>query len=126
MRARPRSARARTVGGEPPSPPPIGVRGLSPRTFPAPSGVPNPRAKAELSRGLRFPPAPEDQAAEGEAEAEGAHRETSDREGLTPGREALPAPERLALLGRERFAAALLSDRAAGPETEVEVVENLG
>ena len=53
------------------------------------------------SGGLGFSPATEDQAAEGEAEAEGAYCEAADREGLAPRRESLPAAERLALLTRQ-------------------------
>ena len=37
-----------------------------------------------------------------------------------------PAAERLLLLGRQRLAATLLAQRAARPQTEVEVVEDLG
>ena len=53
-------------------------------------------------------------------------REAADRDRLAPGGEALPAPERLLLLGRQRLAAALLAQRAAGAQAEVEVVEDLG
>ena len=52
--------------------------------------------------------------------------EAADCEGLTPGRESLPAAEGLALFTREGLASALLPDRAARPETEIEVVEDLG
>ena len=45
---------------------------------------------------------------------------------LARGREALPAAERLLLLVRELLAAPLLAQRAARPEAEVEVVEDLG
>ena len=76
--------------------------------------------------GLRLAPAAEDQAAKRKAEPEGADCEAADREGLSPGRESLPAAERLALLTREGLASALLPDRAARPETEIEVVEDLG
>src|SRR5436190_3804789 len=75
---------------------------------------------------LGLAPAAEDQAAEGEAQAKGADREASDRQGLAPRRQALPAAERLALLLRQRLASALLSDRAAGSQAEIEVVEDLG
>src|SRR5206468_1755738 len=71
-------------------------------------------------------PAAEDQAAEGETEAEGPDREAADRKRLAPRGEALPAAERLALFLRERLAAALLPDRAAGSQAQVEVVEDLG
>src|SRR5438093_8066677 len=73
-----------------------------------------------------FAPATKNQAAQREAQPEGADGEAADCEGLAPGREPLPATERLALFRRQRFASALLPDRAARPETEVEVVENLG
>src|SRR2546422_7745224 len=85
-----------------------------------------PARKHQLSRGLRFAPAAEDQAAQGEAEPEGADRETANRKGLSPGGQPLPAAERLAFLGGQRLAPALLPDRAARPETEIEVVEDLG
>src|SRR3954466_628815 len=75
---------------------------------------------------LRLAPAAEDEAAEGEAEAERADAERADREHLAPRRQTLPAAERLRLLGRQRLAAALLAERAAGAEAEVEVVEDLG
>ena len=45
---------------------------------------------------------------------------------LRHARQPLPAAERLLLLGRQRLAAALLAQRAAGTQTEVEVVEDLG
>ena len=51
MRARPRSARARTEGNNR-RPPPKRVRGLGPRTFTREAGVSKPRAKAKLSLGL--------------------------------------------------------------------------
>src|SRR6266849_761287 len=76
--------------------------------------------------GLSLAPAAENEAAEGEAEPEGADREASDREGLAPGREPLPAPEGLFFLGRQGLPPALLSDRAAGAKSEVEIVEDLG
>jgi len=82
--------------------------------------------EAQLSLGSSFAPAAEDQAAEGEAQSEGADREAADCEGLSPGRESLPAAEGLALFTREGLASALLPDRAARPETEIEVVEDLG
>ena len=49
-----------------------------------------------------------------------------DRERLARRREPLPVADRLLLLGRQRLAAALLAQRAAGPQPEVEVVEDLG
>ena len=72
-----------------------------------------------------FAPAAEDEAAEGEAEPEGAERERADGDRLPRHREPVPAAERLLLLGRQRLAAALLAQRAAGPQPEVEVVEDL-
>src|SRR6476661_4213190 len=55
MPARPRSARAGTEGNHSPTRPPIGVRGLCPRTFSA-KRVPNTGAKAKLSRGAELGP----------------------------------------------------------------------
>ena len=82
-------------------------------------------AKAKLSGGSGFAPAAEDQAAEGETQAERSYREAAERQRLAPGRKALPAAERFALFRRQRLASALFPDRAASPETEVEVVEDL-
>jgi hypothetical protein len=76
--------------------------------------------------GLGFSPAAEDEAAEGEAEPERPDREAADGDGLAPRGEALPAAERLLLLGGQRFAPPLLAERTAGPQAEVEVVEDLG
>ena len=45
---------------------------------------------------------------------------------LPADRQALPAAERLLLLGREWLSAALLAECATGPQPEVEVVEDLG
>ena len=126
MPARPRSARAGTEGNSCPAGDTMGVRGLCPRTFTREAGVPNPERKRSFRSASGFAPAAEDQAAEGEAEAEGADCEAADREGLSPGRESLPAAEGLALFTREGLASALLPDRAARPETEIEVVEDLG
>src|SRR5436309_1555372 len=70
------------------------------------------------------PAAAEDQAAEGEAEPEDADRETADREYLAPLREPLPAAERLLLVRRQRLATTLLAQRAPGPESEIEIVED--
>src|SRR6266516_3359313 len=53
-------------------------------------------------------------------------REASDRERLSPRRQPLPATERLSLLRRQRLSAPLLPDRAAGSQTEIEIVEDLG
>src|SRR5438034_1748906 len=74
---------------------------------------------------LRLAPAAEDQPAEREAEAEGADRERPDRDPLAPRGQPLPVPERLLLLARQRLAAPLLAQRAARPQTEIEVVEDL-
>ena len=52
--------------------------------------------------------------------------EGADGDRLAADREPVPAAEHLLLLGRERLAAALLPQRAAGPQPEVEVVEDLG
>jgi predicted PurR-regulated permease PerM len=75
---------------------------------------------------LGLAPATEDQAADGEAEPEGAEREREQGDCLAPAGQALPAAERLFLFHRERLAAPLLAHRATGAETEVEVVEDLG
>src|SRR3954465_14894722 len=53
MRARPRSARARTEVNNRPTTPPIGVRGLGPRTLRAERRTSH-RAKAKLSRGAKL------------------------------------------------------------------------
>src|SRR3954469_15216681 len=71
-------------------------------------------------------PAAEHEAAEREPEPERADGEAADRDRLAPGRQALPAAERLVLLGRQLFAAALLAQSAAGAKPEVQVVEDLG
>ena len=81
-------------------------------------------AKPE-ERALGLAPAAEDEAAERESQAERADREGADRSGLASGREPLPAAERLLLLVRELLAAALLAQRAARSQAEVEVVEDL-
>src|SRR5581483_614229 len=74
---------------------------------------------------LDLAPAAEDEAAEREAESERPDGEAADRHGLPRSREPLPAAERLVLLGRQLLAAALLAQRTAGAQTEVEVVEDL-
>src|SRR6266568_4519286 len=79
-----------------------------------------------FGRRLGLAPATEDQAAQSEAQAEGSDCEGADRERLSNRREPLPAAENLLLLGGERLTAALLAERAAGPQAEVEVVEDLG
>ena len=82
------------------------------------------RAPWTISQALRQRPKIE--AAEGEAEAEGADRERADCDRLPRHREPVPASERLLLLGRQRLAAPLLAQRAARSEAEIEVVEDLG
>src|SRR6185312_9858921 len=74
---------------------------------------------------LRLAPAAEHEAAEREAETERPECEAADRERLPPGGQALPAPERLLLVGRQRLAAALLPQRTTGAQTEIQVVEDL-
>src|SRR5207245_466092 len=65
-----------------------------------------------------FSPAAEDEAAEREAEPEGADGEAADRDRLAPGRQALPASERLLFVARQRLAAPLLAQGAPGPQHE--------
>jgi hypothetical protein len=79
MTARPRSARAGTEGNNRPARDTMGVRGLCPRTFTREAGVPNPERKRSFRSASGLAPAAEDQAAEGEAEAEGAYCEAADR-----------------------------------------------
>src|SRR5207302_2447481 len=83
------------------------------------------QGKRGLGGLVRAAPAAEDEAAEREPEPERAEREASDRDGFPPGRQPLPAAERLLLLARQRLAAALLAERAACAQTEIEVVEYL-
>jgi hypothetical protein len=83
------------------------------------------REQQPSSRELGAAPAAEDQAADREAEAEGAERERAERDRLAHPCQALPAPERLLFLGRQRLSAPLLAQRAPGSESEVEVVEDL-
>src|SRR5207302_10276646 len=71
-------------------------------------------------------PAPENEPAQCEAQAERADTEGPESDRLAPGREPLPPAERLPLLVRERLAAPLLAQRAAGADAQVEVVEDLG
>src|SRR6185503_1269846 len=75
---------------------------------------------------LGLAPAAENQAAEREAETEGADGEGADRDRLAPGREPGPAAERFLVFRGQRLAATLLAQRAARPQPEVEVVEDLG
>src|SRR5207253_10579840 len=75
---------------------------------------------------LGFAPAAEDEAAQGEPQAERADGEGADRERLAHGGEPLPAAERLLLLGGQRLAAPAFAQCAACPEPEVEVVKDLG
>src|SRR5207302_1090831 len=85
-----------------------------------------PPIRPSVLKPLRLAPAAEDQAAEGKAEPERADREAADRERLAPRGKPLPATERLALLRRQRLPTAVLSDRDAGAQSEVEIVEDLG
>jgi hypothetical protein len=71
-------------------------------------------------------PLAEDQAAEGEPEAERSEREGAERGDLARAPEALPASNCLFLLARQRLAAPLLAERAARSQAEIEVVEDLG
>src|SRR3954452_8540615 len=73
----------------------------------------------------RLPPTAAHKTTQSEAETEGSDREAADRNALAPGREPLPAAERLLLLGGQRLAATPLPQRPAGPYTEVEIVEDL-
>src|SRR4029079_4207794 len=68
----------------------------------------------------------EDEAAEGEAEPERADGEGADRDALAPHRHLLPAADRLALLLGQLLPAPLLAQRAAGLESDIEVVDGLG
>jgi hypothetical protein len=79
--------------------------------------------RAPLS--LRGAPAAEDQPADGEAETKRSERERADGDGLAPPRQPAPAADRLLFLRRERLSAALLANGAAGPEAEIDVVEEL-
>src|SRR5207247_297903 len=98
-----------------------------PRQEPRRRGRPDPAlCKGAPGLGLSLAPAAEDQPAEREAETEGAQREGPDRERLANRRQPLPAAERLLLLGRQRLTAPPLAQRAARPEAEIEVVEDLG
>ena len=83
------------------------------------------RWPGRLGRFLLASPA-EDDATEREAEPEGADGEGADRDHLPPLGQPLPAREGRFFLGRERLAAPALPDRAAGAQTEVEIVEELG
>src|SRR4029079_4250864 len=83
-------------------------------------------SRTRASRALGLAPAAEDEAAQGEAEAEGTDGEAADRDALAPRREPLPAAECLLLLVGQRLAAALLAQRTARPQPEVQVVEDLG
>jgi hypothetical protein len=71
------------------------------------------------------PPAPENEATEGEAEPECAKCEGADRDAFTPDREPLPVTERLDLLLGQLLPTPLLAQGTSGLEPEVEVVENL-
>src|SRR6476646_6963570 len=82
-----------------------------------------PMAKDAVGSG--FAPAAENETAEREAEPECADCETADRDALAPRREALPAPEHLALLVGQRLPATLLAQGPARPQPQVQVVEDL-
>src|SRR6187551_2320520 len=68
-------------------------------------------------------PAAENEAADGEPEPERAQREGADRDEPPPQRQALPAPDRLLFLGRQRLAASLLARRPTCTQAEIDVVE---
>ena len=80
---------------------------------------------ADLDR-FALAAAAEDDAAEREAEPEGADGERADRDRLAPLRKALPASKGRLLLRRQRLSAPALADRASCTQTEVEIVEELG
>jgi hypothetical protein len=61
-----------------------------------------------------------------EPEPEGAQCERAHGDGLAPAREPLPATERRLLFHRQGLATAPFAQRATGPHTQVEVVEELG
>ncbi len=69
--------------------------------------------------------AAEDEAADGEAEPEGAKREGADGDPLAPDGQTLPVTERLFLLLRQLLSAPLLAQRTPCLESKVEVVEYL-
>ena len=73
-----------------------------------------------------FTPAPEDEAADGEAESERPERERSHGDELPPEGEPLPVSERLLFLSGERLTPTPLADRAACAKTEIDVIEELG
>src|SRR4051812_9181049 len=77
-------------------------------------------------RPLGLAPATEDQAAEGEAEPEGAESEAADGERFPPGGQALPAAEGLPLFLGQGLAAPLLAHCTTCAEAQVEIVEDLG
>src|SRR5919197_6526366 len=83
------------------------------------------RRRIRLGDALGLAPAAEDEAAERETEPERPDGEAADRKRFPPFGKALPAPERLPLLRGQRLAAALLTDRAAGAQSKVEIVEDL-
>ena len=70
------------------------------------------------------PPA-EDQTSECEAEPKGSDRERSHRDHLAPGRESRPTAQSLLLVTRKRFTAPPFALGSAGPEAEVDIVEDL-
>ena len=70
--------------------------------------------------------AAEDDATDREAEPERPEGESAHGDHLAPSRQPLPVAERGLLLHRQRLAATLLADGAAGAQAKVEVVEKLG
>jgi AI-2E family transporter len=71
-------------------------------------------------------PASEDEPTERETEPEGADGEGADRSCFPGGRKALPAAQRLPFLVCQLLAAPLLAQGLAGPQAEVDVIEDLG
>ncbi len=69
--------------------------------------------------------AAEDEAADGEAEPEGAKREGADGDPLAPDGQTLPATERRCFLLGQLLPSPLLTQGTPGLESKVEVVEYL-
>ena len=87
----------------------------------------DPRTRLRAGPGyLGTAPAAEDEAADREAQAERAESEGPDGDRLPPQREPAPAPDRLLLFRAQGLAAPLLPYGAAGTQTEIDVVEDLG
>jgi len=80
-----------------------------------------------LSNGLAAcgAPAAENEAADSEPEPERAERERPDRDKPAPERQAVPAADRLLLVGREGLTATLFPRCPSGTKAEVDVVEEL-